>query len=67
MGHPLARLFSYAHLSPELQEVSAPFADLASILMYGEDGNEQATNKALWKLWEAKNCAVLAASMRLYG
>lgn len=52
------RAFAFAHLPPELQEVSAEFAVLADYLVRTlESGPELAV--ALRKLWESKNSAVL--------
>jgi len=54
-----ARLFSYAYLTPELQEISSRFAGLAQYLIEVlEDGPELST--ALRKLLEGKDCAVRA-------
>lgn len=64
MTHPLARLFFYSHLPPELQEVSKPFYDLANTVMYDQPAmlaNPELQRATLYKLWEAKNLAVVAA------
>ena len=54
--------FSYEHLPTHLQAVSSPFAVLARSLFQRQQlmGND-ATGEALYKLWEAKNIAVLGA------
>lgn len=52
----LRRLFAYEHLPPHLQEVSKPFAELASLVMALPRGFERSV--ALRKLLEAKDCAV---------
>lgn len=59
--HPSVRhfwiLFEYAHLPPDLQEISAHFAGVArSLLDVCHDGPE--LSAALRKLLEAKDCAV---------
>ena len=58
--YPILRWFTYDHLPADLQEVSAPFAELAynlsSSLRYCAE-----TSTALRKLLEAKDCAVRAA------
>lgn len=71
MGHRLAYLFAYTHLPEHLQDVSRPFAELANALMYGATPMlgtylahraPETTEAALWRLWEAKNLAVVAAA-----
>ncbi|MGW3442165.1 hypothetical protein [Streptomyces sp. NPDC001076] len=52
--------FRYDHLPAELQEVSRPFHDLAHQLAEMLTGLE--ITRALERLWDAKNWAVLAAS-----
>ena len=65
--HPAARallaFFEYEHLPDRLQGVSAPFCELAHLLVQpGELGLEGAeATTALRKLLEAKDCAVRAA------
>lgn len=64
MGHDLARLFAFEHLPEHLQEVSRPFADLANKIVYHQQAmrdNPSLQTAALYKLWEAKNLAVVAA------
>jgi len=51
--------FEYAHLSPELQEISRPFGVLANDLAAKLEGPQLTI--ALQKLLEAKDCAVRAA------
>ncbi|MDT0567928.1 hypothetical protein RM704_10670 [Streptomyces sp. DSM 3412] len=62
--HPaVARLldnFRYDHLPALLQDVSRPFHDLAHRLAETVTGPE--VTRALERLWDAKNWAVLAAS-----
>ncbi|MFJ8054966.1 hypothetical protein [Streptomyces sp. NPDC096142] len=52
--------FRYDHLPAHLQEVSRPFHDLAQQLAETLTGPE--VTRALERLWDAKNWAVLAAS-----
>jgi hypothetical protein len=64
MTHPsttaLLRYFEYKHLPLPLQEVSAPFCDLAyDVARRLPDSPE--TTVCLRKLLEAKDCAVRAA------
>lgn len=47
------------HLPPELQQISAPFQDLANIIVMGTPRNPERT-VALRKLLEAKDAAVRA-------
>jgi hypothetical protein len=55
-----APLFRYDHLPTRLQQVSAPFAELAvTLLGLCPDGPE--LSAGLRKLLEAKDCAVRAA------
>lgn len=57
--HYLLQFFEFTHLPPHLQEISAPFAELAeSVADRGPDNPERTT--ALRKLLEAKDCAVRA-------
>ena len=53
----LLRFFAYDHLSPQLQQVSAPFWNLAFTLIYTQEEAPELT-VALRKLLEAKDCAV---------
>lgn len=55
----LLQFFSYTHLSPDLQEVSKPFADVAFYIVHHLPQNPERT-VALRKLLEAKDCAVRA-------
>ena len=55
--------FRYSHLPPALQAVSKPFHDLAAeIVAQAEAVPDEAAEitAGLRKLWEAKNCVVLA-------
>ena len=55
----MLQFFDFAHLKPELQEVSRPFSMLAQLLVEAlPDNPERAV--ALRKLLEAKDCAVRA-------
>lgn len=69
MAFKHAPLFAYDHLPEHLQAVSKPFADLAETLVHANYGalqmNHPATfDQAMWKLWEAKNLAVVAAAQQ---
>lgn len=55
----LEQFFSYKHLPPHLQEVSAPFCELAARIVDTLPSNPERT-VALRKLLEAKDCAVRA-------
>jgi hypothetical protein len=55
----LLQFFTYAHLPPELQEISRMFADLAHWTVEALPRNPERT-VALRKLMEAKDCAVRA-------
>ena len=55
----ILRFFDYAHLPDHLQEVSAPFHDLAWHFAARFEGDELTTS--LRKLLEAKDCMVRAA------
>lgn len=55
----LMQFFSYAHLPPSLQQISAPFGILAQQIMDTLPENPERT-VALRKLLEAKDCAVRA-------
>jgi len=52
--------FTYDHLPAELQQVSAPFCQLAHAVATGGTAGPETTT-ALRKLLEAKDCAVRAA------
>jgi hypothetical protein len=56
----LLRYFDYAHLPIGLQEVSAPFCDLAHDVAQRLPDSPEAT-VCVRKLLEAKDCAVRAA------
>lgn len=60
---PMMQLFEYAHLKPELKEVSANFANLATVIVNTLPRNPERT-VALRKLLEAKDCAVRAVLYR---
>ena len=53
----LLQFFKFDHLPEHLQEISAPFAELAHGLADTLPGNPE-TTAALRKLLEAKECAV---------
>jgi len=55
----LLQFFSYDHLPPHLAEVSAPFHDIAQMIVTTLPQNPERT-VALRKLLEAKDCAVRA-------
>lgn len=55
------RLFTYDHLPEHLAEKSRWFADLAERLV-ATLPDDPVLTKALWRLWEAKNCAVFLAA-----
>lgn len=55
----MLRWFEYAHLPVHLQEVSAPFRELAERICLLESGPERTV--ALRKLLESKDAAVRAA------
>lgn len=55
----MMQFFKYSHLPEALQEVSAPFGDLAETLVATLPRNPERT-AALRKLLEAKDCAVRA-------
>lgn len=57
---PILRFFHYAHLPPALQERSAPFCNLARLIVETTPRNAERT-VALRKLLEAKDAAVRAA------
>jgi hypothetical protein len=55
----LEQFFEYAHLPTHLAQVSAPFGELASMIIRTLPRNPERT-AALRKLLEAKDCAVRA-------
>ena len=55
----IEQFFSYAHLPPAMQEVSAPFCVLAQVVVETLPRNPERT-VALRKLLEAKDAAVRA-------
>jgi len=55
----MMQFFEFAHLPPHLQDVSAPFYDLAESIAETLPNNAEKTT-ALRKLLEAKGCAVRA-------
>lgn len=55
----MLQFFVYAHLPPQLQEVSRWFSDVAHTIVATLPGNPERT-VALRKLLEAKDCAVRA-------
>jgi hypothetical protein len=55
------RLFQYDHLPGHLQDVSEPFAELATRLLTVLPDSPELKN-ALHRLWEAKNLAVVAVA-----
>ena len=56
---PIMQFFEYGHLPPHLQDVSAPFGHLATILVDRLPRNAERT-VALRKLLESKDAAVRA-------
>jgi hypothetical protein len=59
MPAPILKYFTHAHLPSDLQEVSKPISDLASLLdLVLPDGPEKSAG--LRKLLEAKDCFVRA-------
>lgn len=56
---PILQFFAYAHLPPNLQKVSKPFAQMAVDIIENLPRNPERT-VALRKLLEAKDCAVRA-------
>lgn len=54
---PLLQFFAYDHLTPELQQYSKPFGELATWIVATLPRNPERT-VALRKLLEAKDCAV---------
>lgn len=60
MEHPpIMQFFSYAHLPAELQTISAPFCNLAWVLVHRVPDNSE-REASLRKLLEAKDAAVRA-------
>ena len=59
MKEHIEQFFTFSHLPPHLQDVSRPFADLASIIIATLPRNPERT-VALRKLLEAKDAAVRA-------
>jgi hypothetical protein len=59
MDEPLMQFFAYEHLPAHLQEISAPFGQLAQKILEVLPRNPERT-VALRKLLEAKDCAVRA-------
>ena len=57
--HYLLQFFTFAHLPPDLQDISMPFAMLAQALVDKLPSNPEQT-EALRKLLQAKDCAVRA-------
>lgn len=55
---PIYQFFAFAHLPPHLQEVSRPFADLATTILTLPRNAERTV--ALRKLLESKDAAVRA-------
>lgn len=60
---PIMQYFSYEHLPPNLQKVSAPFCELAKSITDPNTGIPRNPERtvALRKLLEAKDAAVRAA------
>lgn len=54
---PMMQFFAYAHLPAHLQEISAPFGELARLIVETLPRNPERT-VALRKLLESKDCAV---------
>jgi hypothetical protein len=63
---PLLQFFEWAHLKPELAEVSKPFSFLAQEIVATLPRNPERT-VALRKLLEAKDCAVRAKLFKAEG
>lgn len=59
----IEQFFEYAHLPPQLAQISQPFCELAKALVHPETGLPRNPERtvALRKLLEAKDCAVRAA------
>lgn len=60
---PIMQFFSYEHLAPELQKISAPFCHLARAIVDPDNGLPRNAERtvALRKLLEAKDAAVRAS------
>jgi hypothetical protein len=56
---PIMQFFAYSHLPPHLQAVSAPFGELATLIVQTLPRNPERT-VALRKLLEGKDAAVRA-------
>lgn len=63
MNEPILQFFAFAHLPSHLQDVSAPFHNLAHYLVKTLPRNPERTI-ALRKLLEAKDAGVRAALYR---
>jgi hypothetical protein len=59
MKSPILQHFAYEHLPPHLQDVSAPFGEVAKGMAAILPANAE-TATCLRKLLEAKDCAVRA-------
>lgn len=59
MDEQMLQFFAYSHLPEHLQDVSAPFHQLARAILVNIPNNSERT-MALRKLLEAKDCAVRA-------
>jgi hypothetical protein len=59
MKSSILQFFDYEHLPPHLQDVSAPFGDLARKMAAALPANAE-NSAMLRKLLEAKDCAVRA-------
>lgn len=59
IAEPMLQFFVFDHLPPHLQDVSAPFGELATKIVATLPRNPERT-VALRKLLEAKDCAVRA-------
>ena len=63
MTSDIMQFFAYAHLKPQLKEISRPFGELAEWINETLPDNAERTT-ALRKLLEAKDCAVRALLYR---
>jgi len=59
MEDPMLQFFAYEHLREDLKSISAPFGELAKVIVETLPRNPERT-VALRKLLEAKDCAVRA-------
>ena len=59
MSYQIMRHFTYAHLPPNLKNISQPFCELAEIMARILPPCAE-TSAALRKIMEAKDCAVRA-------